>query len=490
LDYRIRRYDAVMARVVEGEERAAWIAGAEWHGAARLEVRHPPSGARVGSAALVGPPELERAIAAALAGPTAHARLTRFERAQVLERSSTLLAERADAFRDRILSETGLAARDAAAEVARAGAFLRAAAAEALRDDGRAFAGDAGPKTGNRTFTRREPLALAAAITPFNYPLNQVVHKLAPAIAAGTPLILKPSEKTPLTALAFAELCFEAGLPGWMLSALVGPIDTVVEPLVRDPRVELVTFTGSAAIGKRIAGIAGFKRLCLELGGSCPLLVLADADLDLAARLAADECFRHSGQRCTAAKRLLVHADVVEAFTARLVEHAAEFRSGAPTDPATRVGSLIDAAAAELVQAAVDAAVAGGARVLSGGRRDGAFFPATVLADVPRDCALARDEVFGPIAPIFVVRDIDDALLLANDTPYGLAATVVTDSLRDALRCVREIRAGQVNVNTGPGYRPDAAPFGGVKDSGSGVKEGVVEAVRLMTHEKTFSLPG
>jgi len=378
----------------------------------------------------------------------------------------------------------------AAGEVVRAGQFLRAAAAEALRDDGRAFAGDAGPKAGNRMFTLREPLGIAAAITPFNYPLNQVVHKLAPAIAAGTPLILKPSEKTPLTALAFAELCYEAGLPGWMLSAFVGSVDTVVEPLVTDERVDLVAFTGSAETGKRIASISGYKRICLELGGSSPLLVLRDADVELAARLAADECFRHSGQRCTAAKRLIVDAEVAEAFTAKLVQHAAAFRCGDPTDPATRVGSLIDAAAAERVQAAVDAAVAGGAKVLAGGSRDGAFFPATVLTHVARDARLAREEVFGPVAPVFVAEGLDDALELANATRYGLAASVVTDSLSAAMRCVREIRAGQVNVNAGPGYRPEVAPFGGVKDSGLGVKEGVIEAIRLMTHEKTFSLPG
>jgi aldehyde dehydrogenase (NAD+) len=487
---RSRRYDAAMSdtpRVLECGEAPAWIAGEPWRGADRLAVRYPATGVEVGAAALVGPAEVERAVAAALAF---RATPTRFERYLVLERIRALLGERAAWFRDLILSETGLAACDAAAEVARAGEFLRHAAAEALRDDGRAFAGDAGPKPGNRTYTLREPLALAVAITPFNYPLNQVVHKVAPAIAAGTPLVLKPSEKTPLTALAFAELCYAAGLPGPLLSAFVGPVDAVVEPLVRDARVELVTFTGSVATAKRIASIAGYKRLCLELGGCSPLVVLDDADLELAARLAADECFRHSGQRCTAAKRLLVHERVLPELTERLLAHAAEFVVGDPTDPATRVGTLIDAAAAERVQAAVDAAVAAGARVLAGGRRAGAAFPPTVLADVPRDAALAREEVFGPVAPLFGVRDLDDAIALANATPYGLAATVVTEGLRAAMRCVREIRAGQVNVNAGPGYRPESAPFGGVKDSGLGVKEGVVEAVRLMTHEKTFSLPG
>ncbi len=475
-----------LARVLGGVEAPAWIAGEAVRTGARLSVRHPWNGAEVGGVSLAGPAELERALAAALAGGPP---LARFARHTVLERARALLSARAQEFADLILSETGLAARDAAAEVARAGEALRSAAAEALRDDGRAFAGDAGPKPGNRVYTLREPLRLAAAITPFNYPLNQVVHKLAPAIAAGTPLLLKPSEKAPLTGLAFAELCYEAGLPGWMLSAFVGPLDTVVEPLVRDERVELVTFTGSVAAGKRIASIAGYKKLCLEQGGSCPLIVLADADLDFAADLAADEAFRHSGQRCTAAKRLLVHASLVAPFTERLLARLPRWPAGDPVHPDTRVGTLISAAAAERVQAQVDASVAAGARLLAGGRRTGALFPPALLSGVPRTSPLAREEAFGPVAPIFPVADVDDAIALANDTPFGLACSVVTDSLKDALRVVREVRAGQVNVNAGPGYRPESAPFGGIKDSGLGVKEGMVEAVRLMTHEKTFSLP-
>lgn len=476
-----------VARVLSGIEAPAWIAGRPVRTGERLPVRHPFTGADVGGAALAGPAELERALAAALAGL---APLARFARHTVLERARALLLERRERFADLILSETGLAACDAAAEVARAGEALRFAALAALHDDGQAFAGDAGPKPGNRVYTLREPLRLAVAITPFNYPLNQVVHKVAPAVAAGTPLVLKPSEKAPLTGLAFAELLYEAELPGWMLSAFVGPLDTVVEPLVRDERVELVTFTGSAAVGKRIASIAGYKRLCLEQGGSSPLIVLADADLDFAADLAADECFRHSGQRCTAAKRLLVHEPVLAAFTERLLARAALYPAGDPTHPDTRVGTLISAEAAARVEAQVEASVKAGARLLAGGRRAGALFPPTVLDRVPRDSALGCEEAFGPVAPIFAVADVEDAIQLANATRYGLACAVVTDSLRDAMRVVRGVRCGQVNVNAGPGYRPETAPFGGIKDSGLGVKEGVVEAIQLMTHLKTFSLPG
>lgn len=474
-----------MASILQGVEESAWIAGEAVSGDKRLAVTCPFDGSRVGSATLAGPELLERALDHARAEP-----LSRFRRHEILERARELLTARATEFADLILSETGLAACDAATEVARACEALRFAAHEALRDDGAAFAGDVSSKqTRQRIFTLREPVALVAAITPFNYPLNQVVHKLAPAVAAGAPVILKPSEKTPLTALRFAALMYEAGLPGPMLSALVGTVESVAEPLVRDERVRVLTFTGSADVGRRVASIAGYKRLCLELGGNSPLIVLADADLDLAVSLAADESFRHSGQRCTSAKRLLVHEDLIEPFTARLVERAAQYPCGDPRDPQTRVGTQIDEEAAQRVEQAVADAVDAGARILCGGERDGALYPPTVLAEVPRAARMVNEETFGPLAPILAVSDVEDAIELANATRYGLACTVVTDSISAAQRVIHGVRTGQVNVNVGPGFRTEPAPFGGVADSGLGVKEGVIEAVKLMTELKTFSLP-
>ena len=473
------------ARILEDVELPAWIAGEAETGGERLTVTCPYDGTQVGSTPLVGPDVLDRAL-----DRTRGVTLSRFRRYEILEGARALLAERAQEFSDLILSETGLAACDTASEVGRAQEALRFAAHEALREHGEAFAGDVSAKeTRQRIFTMREPVRLVAAITPFNYPLNQIAHKVAPAIAAGAPVVLKPSEKAPLTALRFTELLYEAGLPGPMLSALVGPIDSVVEPLVRDERVEVLTFTGSADIGRRIASIAGYKRLCLELGGNSPVIVLPDADLELAVGLAADESFRHSGQRCTSAKRLLVHEDVLDEFTARLTERAASFPCGDPRNPDTRVGTQIDLAAAERIERTVTDAVEKGARILCGGERDGALYPPTVLADVPRGAQLVREETFGPLAPILAVCDVDDAIELANATRYGLACTVMTDSMTAAMKVVRGVKTGQVNVNAGPGFRTEPAPFGGVKDSGLGVKEGVAEAVKLMTNQKTFSLP-
>jgi aldehyde dehydrogenase (NAD+) len=253
--------------------------------------------------------------------------------------------------------------------------------------------------------------------------------------------------------------------------------------------VELVSFTGSVAVGKRLAETAGYKKLILELGGNDPLIVLDDADLDLAVHLAAEGSFRNSGQRCTAVKRLLVHQTIVGEFTRRLVEKTREYSCGDPLDEATRVGTVIDEAAAIQLEAVVNEAVAAGAKVLSGGQRRGALFPPTVLSNVPRDCRMVVCESFGPLAPILAVRDLDDAIHLANGTAYGLSSGVVTRNLDQAIQAVKQLRCGTVNINEVPGYRIENSPFGGVKDSGLGIKEGVIEAMKCFSTVKTFSLP-
>ena len=452
-----------------------------------LEVRSPYDGHLVGRVALADAAAVERAITGARAPAPA---LSRYERSQILERARLLLEQRREEFAQLMSAESGLCLRETRYEAGRTVDVLTAAAHEALRDDGQMFAGDVSAQgKSRRIFTLREPLGLAVAITPFNHPLNQVSHKLAPAIAAGTPLILKPSEKTPLTALRFAALLYEAGLPGRMLSVLLGPTATVAAALVRDPRVDLLTFTGSAAVGKAIAGAAGYKRLVLELGGNDPLIVLADADLDLAATLAAEGAYRNSGQRCTAVKRILVAEEVRAEFTRRLVDKTADYISGDPADPATRVGTVIDEPAARHLEAVLHRAVAAGARVLTGGTRRGALLAPTVIDQVPRDAEMVVCESFGPLAPIIGVRDLADAIALANSTAYGLSAGVLTNHLPSALQAIRELRAGTVNINEVPGYRVENSPFGGIKDSGLGIKEGVIECAKLMTTVKTFSLP-
>lgn len=464
-----------------------YVAGEKVGAANRLAVHYPYTGELAGTVAMVGRAELDAAIEAALAGGPS---LSRYDRYDILNTARDLLCERAEEFAHLIRSESGLCMRETRYEVGRAQDVLQFAAMEALRDDGQVFSCDVSPQgKARKIFTLREPLRLVASITPFNHPLNQVAHKLCPAIAAGAPTILKPSDKTPLTAIKFAELLYEAGLPGYMLSVLLGTIEGLVSPLIQDDRVELVSFTGSVAVGKHIARTAGYKKLCLELGGNSPLIVLADADLDLAVSLAAEGCYRNSGQRCTAVKRLLVDESLVEEFTERFVAKTAEYVCGDPADPRTLVGAVIDEEAAIILEQRVEKAVDQGARVLYGGRRTGAQLEPTVIADVPRTAEMVVQESFGPLAPIMAVRGLDDAIELANGTAYGLSTGVVTNDMQAALACVKRIRTGTVNVNAVPGYRIESSPFGGVKDSGLGIKEGVVEAAKFMTNVKTFSLP-
>ena len=453
----------------------------------KLSVNYPYDNSLVGTVSQISSTDAEAMILKTLAGQSS---LSRFDRAQVLTKARELLLARADEFANLIRMESGLCMRETNYEVGRACDVFQFAAAEALKDDGQVFSCDVSPKGKQRKiFTTREPITLALAITPFNHPLNQVAHKIAPAVAAGVPMLVKPSDKTPLTAIKLAELMYEAGLPEHLLSVFVGEIESVVEPLIADERIELVTFTGGTAVGKRIANVAGYKKLCLELGGNSPLIILDDADMDLAVTLAAEGCFRNSGQRCTAVKRLLVHENIKSQFVERFVQKAATYKVGDPADLDTIVGTVIDEASAITLKDRVTKAVSDGAKVLLGGNRNGAQLEPTVIDDVPRNAEMIREESFGPLAPIISISNVDDAIEVANDSKFGLSSGVVTNNMTAALECVRRIRTGTVNINQVPGYRIECSPFGGVKDSGLGIKEGVIEAMKFMTNVKTFSLP-
>jgi len=460
------------------------VAGEEM-GGELLDVHYPYNGELAGRVRMVDGEGLECAL-----NRTRQVKMSRWERHEVLMKAREILSGRAEEFANLIRSESGLCMRETRYEVGRTRDVLQFAAMEALRDDGQVFSCDVSPQgKARKIFTLREPLKLAAAITPFNHPLNQVAHKLAPAIAAGTPMILKPSEKTPLTAITFTKLLYEAGLPPEMLSVVLGSLEEVVTPLIRDERVELVSFTGSVSIGKSISKTAGYKKLCLELGGNSPLIILDDADLELAVELAAEGCFRNSGQRCTAVKRLLVHQSLVDRFTESFVAKVSDYPCGDPADEETRVGTVIDESAARVLERRVEDAVEQGARVMVGGARRGAAIEPTIISDVPRDAEMVVEESFGPLAPILPVSSLDDAIELANGTAFGLSSGIVTRDMEAALSAVRRIRTGTVNVNAIPGYRIESSPFGGVKDSGLGIKEGVLEAIKYMTNVKTFSLP-
>ncbi|MCD8533773.1 MAG: aldehyde dehydrogenase family protein [Verrucomicrobia bacterium] len=465
-----------------------YIAGEAVESSDWIDVNDPYTGEIVGRVPSLGEKELDRAVEAThLRGREV---LTRFQRFEILNRAKEELSRRAEEFSALITSESGLCVRESRYEVGRASDVLQFAAMEALKDDGQIFSCDLTPHgKARKIFTLREPLQCIASITPFNHPLNQVAHKVAPAIAAGAPTVLKPSLKTPLTAIRFVELLYSCGLPGWMLSVLTGVDSVIAEGLVRHPLVEMVSFTGSEKVGKRIAREAGYKKVVLELGGNDPLIVLSDADMQLAVKLACEGSFRNSGQRCTAVKRILVERGILDEFVGKFVEMARSYRSGNPRDPETVVGTVIDEAAAKVLEERVIAAVASGARVLLGGKRLGALMEPTIIVDVPRDCEMVVKESFGPLAPIMVVDDLEDAIQLTNSTAYGLSSGIVTRDLNKAIYAVKKLRVGTCNINEVPGYRIESSPFGGIKDSGLGIKEGVIEAMKFMSNIKTFSLP-
>jgi putative phosphonoacetaldehyde dehydrogenase len=381
--------------------------------------------------------------------------------------------------------------KDSTYEVGRACDVFTFAGNAALQDDGQVFSCDLSPHGKSRkVYTLREPLLGAiSAITPFNHPLNQVAHKVAPAIATNNRMVLKPTEKTPLTALLLADLLYEAGLPPAMLSVVTGDPREIADEMLTNPDVDLVTFTGGVPIGKYIAATAVYKRQVLELGGNDPLIVMEDADLDEAATLAAAGSYKNSGQRCTAVKRILVHERVADAFVERLVARTRAWTYGDPTDPAIDMGTLIDVASAINCETRVNDAVAQGAKLLAGNVRRGALYAPTVIDHVHPEMNVVKTETFGPVSPVIRFHDIDDALRIANGTAYGLSSSVCTNRLDYITRFVSELQVGSVNIREVPGYRLELTPFGGIKDSGLGYKEGVQEAMKSFTNTKTYSLP-
>jgi acyl-CoA reductase-like NAD-dependent aldehyde dehydrogenase len=407
------------------------------------------------------------------------------ERARVLSRCAALLADRADEFAARSTAESGVCIKETTREVARACANLRVAAAEAERQRGEAFPVPGQPRL---AVTVPEPIGVVAAITPFNRPLNQVVVKLAPAIAAGCAFVLKPSEKTPLTGLALAELALEAGFPSEMLAVVTGDPRVAGPALAGHRLVDMVTFTGSVAVGRAVASAAAGRKLLLELGGNDPLIVLEDADLDLAARLAADGAFATAGQSCRGVKRIIITEAVADAFLPRLVAAAAAKTYGDPRALDTDVGPLVDDAAVSTVLGRVRSAVASGASLVLGGTRSGNVVPPTVLDAVPADADLVTEETFGPIAPVIRVRDAEAAVTVANSTVYGLQSGVVTKDADAFWRVASMLRVGAVNLGESPSFDSPHIPFGGVKGSGYG-REGIRYAIQEMSTVKVITVP-
>lgn len=447
-------------------------------------VRDPQDGSVVGTVPRADDADLETAAAAAVEGRRRARDLTARERMDLLQEAADRVEESAELFARTIATEGIKTIREARKEVSRGVQTLRLSAEEARRIGGRTLTFDQAPGGEDRTgYYTREPVGVVLAITPYNDPLNLVAHKLGPALAAGNAVILKPDSKTPLTGLLLARALDDAGAPPGVLQAITAPGAAVGERLVPDPRVRMISFTGGRATGEAVLRRAGLKRVTMELGSNSPVVVMPDADLDRALEATVSGAFSAAGQNCLHVQRLLLHREIYATFSERFVEAARRLRVGDKLDEATDMGCMITREAAREVEAMVTEALDAGARLLTGGERDGTLVDPTVLDRLPEDCSLATEEVYGPVTVLYEIADLDEAVARANEVDYGLQAAIFTRDVDTALRASRELECGGVMINDSTDYRLDAMPFGGVKGSGIG-REGVEFAVREMTEPK------
>ncbi len=477
----------------------------------KIEIRH--EGMRIGGEVVftddvvnVHYPYTDEIIGTVPAGTAEHAarafdiaaaykpKLTRYERQQILFRAGELIKERRDELAYWLTLELGICQQHALYETGRAYDVFTLAGQLAILDDGEIFSCDLTPQGKDRKiFTKREPVGVISAITPFNHPLNMVSHKIAPAIATNNCVVCKPTELTPLTALSLADILYDAGLPPEMFQVVTGNPQDIGEEMIVNDHIDIITFTGGVPVGKLIASKAGYKRTALELGGNDPLIVLndlSDADLDKAATIAVAGATGNSGQRCTAVKRILVQESVADRFVPLVLEKAKKIKFGDPMDPETQLGCVIHAQAAETFERRVFDAEKAGAKILYHPGRQGALLPPIVVDHVPHDSELVMEETFGPVVPIVRVPDNDEEVMaISNSTEFGLSSGVCTNDLHRAIAYVNGLDVGTCNIWEQPGYRIEMSPFGGIKDSGNGVKEGVLEAMKFFTNVKTYSLP-
>ncbi|RJG44429.1 phosphonoacetaldehyde dehydrogenase [Mesorhizobium sp. DCY119] len=456
-----------------------------------VEVRYPWNDTVVGTVPAGGAEHARQAFAIAAAYKP---KLTRYERQKILLRTAELLSSRKEEISDLITLELGISKQDSLYEVGRAYDVFTLSGQMCIQDDGQIFSCDLTPHgKARKIFTMREPLNAISAITPFNHPLNMVSHKVAPAIATNNCVVVKPTELTPMTALVLADILYEAGLPPEMLSVVTGWPKDIGDEMITNENIDLITFTGGVPVGKLIASKAGYRRQVLELGGNDPLIILndlSDDDLAKAADLAVAGATKNSGQRCTAVKRILVQESIADRFVPLVLERARKIRFGDPMDRTTDLGTVVHERAAKLFEDRVHMAAEQGADILYNPGRNGALLPPIVVDRVPHASELVMEETFGPIIPIIRAPDDDDALIaLSNSTAFGLSSGVCTNDFRRMQKYIAGLQVGTVNIWEVPGYRIEMSPFGGIKDSGNGYKEGVIEAMKSFTNVKTFSLP-
>ena len=467
------------------------IAGEKVKSEKTIDVEYPFTGEVIGT---VPAGTAEHARKALDIAANYQPKLTRYERQKILQTAAEALVKRKDEISDIITLELGISKQDSLYEVGRAFDVFSLTAQLCILDDGEIFSCDLTPHgKARKIFTIREPLTAISAITPFNHPLNMVAHKIAPSIATNNCTVCKQTELTPLTAMVLADVLYEAGLPPEMFSVVTGWPQDIGSEMIKNPNIDLITFTGSVGVGKLIAEQAGYKRTVLELGGNDPLIVLNDLDADdlkKAVELAVTGATKNSGQRCTAVKRILVQESIADQFVEMALERAKKIKFGDPMDMETHLGTVVNVQAAELFDKRVSMAEEDGAKILYHPGRKGALLPPIVVDHVDPKSELVLEETFGPVIPIIRVPNDDEAVMkISNSTAFGLSSGVCTNNFMRAKKYIQGLNVGTVNIWEVPGYRIEMSPFGGIKDSGLGYKEGVIEAMKSFTNVKTFSLP-
>ena len=460
-----------------------WVAGGE-----RLEVRNKYTGAVMGTVPSARREDVDAALGAAEKAAPVMAAMPAYQRSDLLQKVVAGLRARQADLAQTIAAEAGKALKFARAEVERGISTFTLAAEEAKRMHGETIPLDAVPAgEGYVGFWTRRPVGVSAAISPFNFPLNLVAHKVAPALAAGNTVVLKPATTTPLTAVILAEIIAEAGFPAGAFNLVVGSGGTVGEWLVTDPRVAKITFTGSPPVGEHILQVAGIKKVTLELGNTSPVIIAPDADLDLVAKRAAVGAYYNSGQVCISVQRIYSQRGIYEPFTERFVKASEAMVVGDPLDERVDVGPMIELGEAERIEGWVQEAQAGGAQVLTGGRREGAVYWPTVLTEVKPDMKVVAQEAFAPVAAVMAYDDFDEALRLANDTEFGLQVGVFTRDIDRVFKAVRALNFGGVIINDTAAFRADHMPYGGNRHSGLG-REGVKFAMEEMTNVQMVAI--
>lgn len=466
------------------EVKGLWINGS-WHVRERRQpIVSLASGEVLAEISLASSEDVEKAVEGAYTAFLDWRKRSAYERSSILYRLVELIKEHHESLSRLIAEEAGKPLKAARGEVSRAIQTYLFSAEEAKRMGGETIPMDAAPGgEGRLGFTWREPLGVVAAITPFNFPLNLVAHKLGPAIASGNTVVLKPAGATPLSSLRIAELFAEAGLPKGVLQVVTGSGGEIGDLLVTHPLIKLITFTGSPAVGKRIREKSGLKRTILELGSNSAVVVEPDAPFQLAVRRVAEGAFQYAGQICISVQRIYVHENIFDRFREALQEATMQLKVGSPLEDTTDVGPMIHAREAERVASWVEEAVQGGAKIAYGGTREGQYLAPTILLDVKPDMSVVKDEVFGPVASLIPYNHLDEAIKMVNDSRYGLNVGLFTRDMAKAFHAARMFEVGGVMVNEIPTFRVDHMPYGGVKESGFG-REGIKYAIEEMTELK------